>query len=614
MPQNTNDTRNLARSLEASQSSQHGREIIWKKTSFLVKASPQNLKATSWSLQDRNYYRYGLPTYAYPLIMGKNKINSDQIVVRGYNKIYNVEEIVPSTMLEIQRKTKGPYEISGIEDGCTILISGLWDGTLLVVSKFPCSPPNDSTTPEEAGERWLEKQLAKLGKCKEELAIELRFRNVTLVAELCDDSFEERVISYTGKKAGLYLHGINVNVPKFETYPSAQVQKFAKEWGFITQNFMIIEGIKATRNFIENASKTGTFNGRVVKGVVVRCKMLWDKSSEYEDFFFNCRLEGPYHFYHHWRECTYAAVHNRVIRHKKEISLTEEYLRFILVKLSKNPEMIKTCQEGRGIIKLREDYLRAKNLKRLDIAKIAQAKLSCSQSNAVKDIVLMSIGTLGCGKTTIAVSLCYLFQWGIAQNNDIRGKNRPPRFMKKILEQLKEKPVVFADRNNPELRERKQFLEDMSMTRPGVRVIALYYIHSSRLMKNIRRVTRARVISRGDNHQNIHAAKDKKKVISIMEDFIRRFQPLRIKEKPDSDFYAVINLDPTLDSVKNLRTVIKRLQTLFPNLIPKEPTSKDLEDAINYAIHEYKPNTEIPASTLRDEPVEYENKSVHLLD
>ncbi|VDB95002.1 Bgt-50403 [Blumeria graminis f. sp. tritici] len=614
MPQNTDDIRNLARSLEASQSRQHGREIIWRKTSFLVKTSPQNLKAISWSLLDRNYYRYGLPTYAYPLMTGKNEKNEDQIVVRGYNKIFNVEEIVPTTWLEIQRKTKGPYEVSGIEDGCTILIGGLWDGTLLVVSKFPCSTQDGSTGPEEAGERWLEKQLAKLDKSKKDLAIELRFRNVTLVAELCDDSFEERVMSYTGKKAGLYLHGINENVPKFVSYPSAQVQKFAKEWGFLTQNFVVFQGIKATRNYIENTSKAGTHNGRVVKGIVIRCKMLWGKLSEYEDFFFKCRLEGPYQFYHHWRECTYAAVHNRFIRYKKGISLTEEYLRFILVKLSKNPDMIKACQEGRGIIKLREDFLLGKNLKSYDIAKIAQTKLSCSQSNATKDIVLMSIGTLGCGKTTIAVSLCYLFQWGIVQNNDIRGKNRPPRFMKRILEQLKEKPVVFADRNNPERRERKQFLEDMSMTRPDVRVIALHYIHNGRSMKNIRRVTRARVISRGDNHQNIYAAKDKNKVISIMEDFIRRFQPLRIKEKPDSDFHAVINLDPTLDSIKNLRTVIKRLQALFPNIISKEPTSKDLEDAINYAIHEYKPNTEIPASTLRDEPVSYENKSVHLLD
>ncbi|CCU75226.1 t-RNA ligase [Blumeria hordei DH14] len=509
MSQNSDDTRNLACILEESQDCQF-EETEWRKTSFRVQASPQNLTVTSWSLPDRKYQRFDLPIYAYPLLMGKDEFNDDQIIVRGYNKFFHADEISLISWKRIEDNTRGPYEIS-------------------VVSKFPCNPPNDSTSPEEAGERWLEKQLAKLGKRKEELAKQLRSRNVTLVADLCDDSFEERVISYTGRKAGLYLHGININVPRFETYSSAQVQKFAKEWGFLAQKSVVIDGIKATRNIIDNASKTGTFNGRVVKGVVVRCKMLWGKSSEYEVFFFKCKLEGPYQIYRQWREYTKAMIKSQFFPRNNDI-MTHEYLEFAQKKLLQNPELGKAYLNNHGVIRFREEFVRKNNISDFSILKRSLIVRKLSLKDVVDNIILVPISTIGCGKTTVSLSLSFLFGWGCVRNNTIEGRNRPYKFAEKVLEELTKKPVVFADRSNVQKFHRNQLILHFSTKRPQARMIALNFMKNEASFKDIRKVAQDRILPRIENHQRSDTGLQKDRAVDIINSVIKRFEKIDISD------------------------------------------------------------------------------------
>ena len=73
--------------------------------------------------------------------------------------------------------------------------------------------------------------------------------------------------------AGLYLHGININIPEFMTYPSQIVQKFAEDWGFIKTGLIIIDNITEVKAFLEEVAETGAHDGRDVEGFVVRCKM-----------------------------------------------------------------------------------------------------------------------------------------------------------------------------------------------------------------------------------------------------------------------------------------------------------------------------------------------------
>jgi tRNA splicing ligase len=212
------------------------------------------------------------------------------------------------------------------------------------------------------------------------------------------------------------------------------------------------------------------------------------------------------------------------------------------------------------------------------------------QKMRAKDIILVPIATLGCGKTTLAVALVHLFGWGHVQNDNIQGKGRPPRFTKEVLTQLEQKPVVFADRNNAQRHERQQIIGDVKTTHPEMRLVALNFVHTPDTISKIREVTQTRVLSRGDNHQTIQAASDQNKVLGIMEGFISRFEALNPYSQPDDGFDAVIDLDPTANSRDNLEVIISQLSDLFPKLINDMPSSDDLDEAINVALSEYKPD------------------------
>jgi tRNA ligase len=561
-----------------------------KKTDFRVDGSPEKLVVHSWRFQDWDYKRDGLPTYARGLFTGNNEKGQPEIAIRGYDKFFNTEEVNATRWKNIESNTHGPYELSLKENGCIIFISGLHDGSLLVCSKHSTGPRDDTDVSHAvAGERWVDKQLKALGKTREDLARELRKRNATAVAELCDDDFEEHILAYGKDSAGLYLHGINLNVPEFMTYPGDQVQSFAEEWGFRKTDFLVIDNINEVKTFLEGVAETGSYNGRDVEGFVIRCKAREAHGFPYTDWFFKYKFEEPYLMYRQWRECTKALIAGKPPKFKKHIKITEDYLLYARKRLAEDRGMAKEYQANHGIIQLRDDFLKEKNLKGSDIIRQEYHALGGAPQDVNKDIILVPISTIGCGKTTIAVALQQLFGWGHVQNDNITGKGRPPRFTKEVLSQLEDKPVVFADRNNAQRHERKQILDDVRIPHPEIRLVALNFVHTPETISKIRETTQARVLARGDNHQTIQAATDSKKVIGIMEGFINRYERCNPSAPPDDGFDNIIDLDPTQDSRANLETVISQLHNLYPKLFSDMPTSEDLDDAINFSLGEYRP-------------------------
>ncbi|GKT54506.1 fungal tRNA ligase/adenylyltransferase [Colletotrichum tofieldiae] len=233
VPQDVEKVATMVRALDGAKKFSKSKSggFSCKKTSFDVKSSQDGVVVDSWKMQEWDYKKRDLPTYARGLFTTKNRRNEPEIVVRGYDKFFNVGEVHETKWENILTRTKGPYELTLKENGCIIFISGLEDGTLLVCSKHSTGERGDADISHAiAGERMIEKQLAALGKTKEDLARELRDRNATAVAELCDDSFEEHILEYGPDKAGLYIHGINLNLPEFVTYPSALVQSFGDAW------------------------------------------------------------------------------------------------------------------------------------------------------------------------------------------------------------------------------------------------------------------------------------------------------------------------------------------------------------------------------------------------
>ncbi|OTB15781.1 hypothetical protein K445DRAFT_60001 [Daldinia sp. EC12] len=561
-----------------------------KKTTYEVKGSPDGLTVDSWRLQDWDYKKRNLPTYARGLFTTKNRKGEHEIAIRGYDKFFNIGEVHETKWENILTKTQGPYELTLKENGCIIFISGLEDGSLLICSKHSTGDRSDvEVSHASAGERWVDKQLATIGKTREEFAQELRKRNVTAVAELCDDEFEEHILAYGPEKAGLYLHGINVNVPEFVTYSSTLVQQFADEWGFRKVSLKTFDDANAVKTFLEAVAESGAHEGRDVEGFVIRCKMS-PKPNElpYGDWFFKYKFEEPYLLYRQWRECTKALIAGKPPKFKKHVKITEEYLMYARKRLAADPKLGAAYNQNHGIIALRDDFLAYKHMKGSEAANIENESGGNAFESVTRDVVLVPIATIGCGKTTVGIALTHLFGWGIIQNDNIQGKQRPVKMVQSVLSLLMEHPVVIADRNNSERREREQIIKDIKLQNKEAHLIALNFAHGD--IDEIRRVTRERVLKRGDNHQTIQAASDEAKVIGIMENFINRFQPCDPENSPDDGFDLVIDLDPTQDSRANVERVVRELNRKFPSLVPKIPTAEEMDEAVKAAIEDYKPD------------------------
>lgn len=596
--QDAHEVTQLVQSLEAAKGGKKPgkKSFSCKKTTFPV-AGSDGIKVDSWRFQDWDYKRDDLPTYARGLFTTYNRKNRPEIAIRGYDKFFNVDEVNSTKWRNVENNTKGPYELSVKENGCIIFISGLEDGTLLVCSKHSTGPRDDADLSHAiAGERWVEKHLASVGKTKTDLAQELRRMNATAVGELCDDRFEEHVLAYDEEASGIYIHGINFNLPEFATLPVHDVHRFADAWGFKKAQFVMKDSILEVKSFLEKCAETGSWNGRDTEGFVIRCKMREFESGPYSDWFFKYKFEEPYLMYRQWREVTKAMISGRAPRYKKHKKITEEYLVYARKEFAKDPKLAKLYSHNHGIISLRDGFLKDRGLKGSEIIAMENSEGGGDSGAVIGDVVLVPVASLGCGKTTVALALVKLFGWGHVQNDNIEGpKSRPKRFAAAIANELALNKVTIADRNNHQKRERKQIIEDVTPSVPGVRFVALHYVHEpkAQLLDGIRQVTRKRVLDRGDNHQTIRAGSmDSKEIIGIMEGFLGRFEEVDMNVYPDSGFDEVINLDVTASSRENLETVVSSLHSFYPNLMENHmPTSSDLDNAIEAAMRDYEVQT-----------------------
>ncbi|KAI1846931.1 hypothetical protein JX266_007152 [Neoarthrinium moseri] len=562
-----------------------------KKTTFKVQGSSDGITVDSWRFQDWDYKKPDLPTYARGLFTTKNRRGEHEIAVRGYDKFFNVDETSDTKWTSLRSRTQGPYELTLKENGCIIFISGLEDDTLIVCSKHSTGARSDvELSHSMAGEKWVDRHLAAVGKTRVDLARELKKRNATAVAELCDDDFEEHILAYTADKAGLYLHGININVPTFMTYPSEHVQNFADEWGFRKVGVQLFDDIETVKTFLEGVAETGAHEGRDVEGFVIRCRMSSDpERTPYNDWFWKYKFDEPYLMYRQWRECTKALISGKPPRFKKHVKITEEYLLYARKRLAQDPQLGKLYNQNHGIIKLRDDFLAYKNLKGSDAANWENEFGNDDGALVTSGVVIVPIATIGCGKTTLAVSLTNLFGWGHVQNDNITGKGRPAQMVKQVMQLLADgNPVVISDRNNSERRERDQIIKDIKLQHTEARLVAMNYSHGD--IEEVRRVTRDRVLARGNNHQTIQAATDEAKVVSIMENFVHRFQPCDPDNSPDDGFDLVIDLDPAKDSRENLETMVNELHRKYPRLLPDMPSGEQMDEAVKAAIENYTPD------------------------
>jgi tRNA ligase len=614
VPQDPAEVNSLVQALESNTTKKGKGKSFFsiRKATFKL---PDGRTIDSWRMQDWDYKKPNLPTYARGLFTRRNDRSGNwEIVVRGYDKFFNHGEVSETEWPNVRKNTKGPYELSVKENGCIIFIAGLDDETIIVCSKHSTGKGagNIEKSHSVAGEEWVERHLARVGKTKADLAKRLRSMNATAVAELCDDDFEEHVLAYSPDIAGLYLHGINLNLPDFATYPHEIVDAFADEWGFRKTMYITENDIDKVKSFLDEVAETGAYDGRDTEGFVIRCKAKPNgsgPSAPYHDWFFKYKFEEPYLMYRQWRECTRAIISGKKPRYKKHKKITEQYLLYARKRLIADPKLGKLFNQNHGIIALRDDFLKERGLTGAEV--IRQEIDSGELTDVTTNVILVPIATIGCGKTTIGVALYKLFGWEQFQNDNVEGKaNRPARFINEIAMRLGQSPVVFADRNNHQKRERAQFINDITQIIPSATFVALHWVHEKGNLDAIRTSLRQRVLARGDNHQTIHAdTKSQSEILGIMDGFINRFQPLDKETSPDCDFDLVIDLDPLVSTRDNLEIVIGKLNEEYPKLFPAEmPTAGDLDKAIDWAMNTYKPETKHTLGGRDDKKKGKENK------
>ncbi|KAG0019868.1 hypothetical protein BGZ80_005155 [Entomortierella chlamydospora] len=602
------------------------------------------ITVTSWKMNEFEYVKGTLPTLARGLFTyqdpsqerssattqetskSDSQDNSDKgihrILLRGYDKFFNVGEVNKTKPAYIAEHTEGPYEVTLKENGCIIFMSGLPphlvgpQGGCVVSSKHSLGfleHKEGSNQPDVShafkGREWLEKSLAAKGKTLQEFGLWLWNNNLTAVAELCDDSFEEHVLQYPAERAGLYLHGLNRNTADFQTLPSERVQEVAKEWGLIQTDYVTFDSHQEVMNFAEKVRNAGEYDNRAVEGFVVRCKTKEDGNT----FFFKIKYDEPYLMYREWREITKRLWSIEVKKAagkanagagpmtlRMRYPLTKFYVEFVQDLMKKQPELFSGYNKNQGIIAIRDMFVKeweSKSAKDkdslLDISTVS-ANRNATTEEGFQRTVLIPIATIGCGKTTVSVALSKLFGWKHVSSDDFHHfkKSSGQKFINEVVAQLKNNTVVIADRNNFQFGHRQRIIDAVLAKYPKTRFVALYWSHDDQPISHIRDMAVDRVKNRGSNHQCMTPEYCPDYEI-IIQTFLRSFEPLNPMTEPDSNFSYVVEARVGEDSLTFVKKIIEEfaIPTLGAGGIGNHsiPSQDEVKEAVRYALEDWKP-------------------------
>ncbi|WVQ80680.1 hypothetical protein IAT38_002785 [Cryptococcus sp. DSM 104549] len=480
----------------------------------------------------------------------------------------------------------------------------------------------------EVGRRWVRRTLEKVGKTEADLARRLWDGNMTAVLELCDDSFEEHVIATPTYWTGLHLHGLNHNTPHFSTAPPADVTAFAHEFGFIETKFVVFQTLDEVKSFTDGVAKTGAWEGDMIEGFVVRCKVR-DVAAEAAasgraltsveargrppyrpgaPFFFKVKFDEPYMLYRQWRETTRKLL--PLLEHPEQKRVEEiwktvrarckrpemsVYADWCGEMMKKEPELFRDYDKG--VVRVRERFLawtEGEGKQKYEEAKAGkggkpsktQKEVDEAKEKMPKKWLLVPAAVPGCGKTMLGVALTRLFGFAHTQSDDVTAKRTAPTFLRNIVDLFKKNDVVFADRCNhisKHYDELSALSSEKSLQTSNLRSIAITWDLDTQPYHRLLRVCSERVVVRGDNHATLRPDPS---VDAEHEAVVSRF--LRDYVPPDPAAYdAVIQLSVLDTPGETLRKLVDGL--VEPMGLPR-PDDAALEEALA-AANSYKVTT-----------------------
>ncbi|KAL7749778.1 tRNA ligase [Sorochytrium milnesiophthora] len=461
-----------------------------------------------------------------------------EIVVRGYDKFFNIGETRTTNYDWMRDNTHGPYEISVKENGCIIFISGVTvDGrhSLVITSKHSIGGRGDvKVSHAQKGEEWLYKHLASAGRTREELAKFLASNRLTAVFELADDDFEEHILAYPPDARGLYLHGLNLNTVEFRTLPSQVLPVFAQYFGTKVVDTIVTATLDESKAFTDRIRDEGVYKDRPVEGFVVRTRLganVPADAASCADFLFKVKYDEPYLMFREWREVTArlltaAAKDDKNVTIKPRYPLTAKYVKWVRGKMRTHPQWFAEYRRQKGIIFVRDQFLLETGATVASLAAAADAVIPSQPSGQFTTetpVLLLPIAVIGAGKTTLGNLLQHFFKGDVAQvqNDDMEGggggnkrsktknggKSRGKRelFNSTIVDAFKERRIVMADRNNHLYDMREDITRRVKSQVASAVCVALHWDISGR-ESEVCALSVSRVDERGDRHQTLTPA------------------------------------------------------------------------------------------------------------
>ncbi|KZV91257.1 hypothetical protein EXIGLDRAFT_615876 [Exidia glandulosa HHB12029] len=583
---------------------------------------------TNWRVAKSAYYNssFTLPTKIRGLWTRQLPRSSDdeehswEIVARGYDKFYEVDEVSWLSWDSIYHNTVGPHYVTIKSNGSLVLISALTPQKLLVTSKNSVGRNASRLVSHSMkAEEWLETHLNAVGKSPRELAFLLWRQNWSLVCELCDDSFEEHVLEVPVESSGLHLHGINKRQVVFCTECPDVVHAFALEWGFFPTPYETFDDMLSVNAYISDLTSPGKWKGPPIEGFVVRTKVAPvantpdARSLEHpvpriplpagQPLFVKIKFSEPYLLYRALREITKCVLQKRPVTHfvtmanglfHGPLPVTRAYAGWITKRIHEDRSSFKGIALGHGIHATRNLFFQWSRTEAGQEAlhdeelRWRTEVYSPLPPVANQHWIIVFVGPPGCGKTALSVALAHLFGFKHVQYDKIKAKRKKTvkaNFLGMMKMWSAKQVTVLADASSSLRKHRRDIRDAATSTHPVAKVMAFHWA-----LRAVSTDVMSRTLSRRVGLSEDDARK-------TVDRFVLLHEPLRDAEV---DAAVALDYDASLEASLALaiRAVCDRLQLSLPDATEIWEALEIARDPSNHVVkHGSSHETTVPHPT-----------------
>ncbi|KAG8794361.1 hypothetical protein FRC12_024790 [Ceratobasidium sp. 428] len=199
---------------------------------------------------------------------GENGGGRDQIMVRGYDKFFDMNEAKWNmatcsgslSQCTLLRPTRSLSKATTASSLCLLVAHG----NRYNIDTLSGALEKSLDRPSVKGEGWFDRHMKHAGKIKTATVKALFDRTIATIIKLYDDSFEEHVLPYLKQLTGLHL---NKCQGKFYILPNSKVGSFARDRRLVPTATVLFSTINKVQSFTSEVGKAGKWRGVVIEAL-----------------------------------------------------------------------------------------------------------------------------------------------------------------------------------------------------------------------------------------------------------------------------------------------------------------------------------------------------------